>query len=185
MNRSIRRMDRTASSCLRLDGRSRSPAEPDLHFSAMPRSAPSTFSPGAHHSPGTASPQLESPRSVGTIGHVLTETLKAPIESASGPACCRETRMNRSIVLVAIFLCASCAHTSPTSKPETEQLAESILLGDSQHPTCARGEISYCRVTRASHFTKPKAEGTCSCGPNNQFSRRGGVTAPTPGTRVR
>ena len=95
--------------------------------------------------------------------------------------------MNRSIVFVAIFLCASCAHTSSTPKAEPNPLAANILLGDTQHPTCARGEVAYCKVTRATHFSGAQANGTCECVTNNPFNLRGhsGVSAPTPGTRVR
>jgi hypothetical protein len=61
--------------------------------------------------------------------------------------------MDRSIVFVALVLCASCAHTPSTPKAETDQLAANILVGDSQHPTCAEDEISSCKVTtRATRF---------------------------------
>lgn len=96
--------------------------------------------------------------------------------------------MNRSIVLLAaIFLCAGCAHTSSTPKSQTNQLANDILLGDAQHPTCARGEISYCRVTRASHFSTAEANSRCECVQKNLFNAptRSPVAGPTPGTRVR
>jgi hypothetical protein len=96
--------------------------------------------------------------------------------------------MYRSIVLLAAFcLFAGCAHTSSTPKSETNQLANDILLGDSQHPTCARGEISYCRVTRASHFSNANATSRCECVQKSLFNAptRSPVTGPSPGTRVR
>ena len=93
--------------------------------------------------------------------------------------------MTRSIVLiVAIFLCAGCAHSSSTPKSATNQLANDILLGDSQHPTCARGEISYCKVTRASHFQNVKASGPCECVQKNLFNTNTRSPATGP-TRVR
>lgn len=95
--------------------------------------------------------------------------------------------MNRTIVFVALLLCASCAHTPSTSKTEANQLTADILQGDSQHPVCARGETSYCRVTRASHFTAAQSSGTCECVSNSLLKANAAtrVTAPSPGTRVR
>jgi hypothetical protein len=95
--------------------------------------------------------------------------------------------MNRSMILAAILLCAGCAHTSSTPKAEADRLANDILLGDSQQQTCARGEVAYCKVTKASHFAFVQASGPCTCVPNNALfnSYRSRVTAPTPGTRVR
>lgn len=95
--------------------------------------------------------------------------------------------MNRSIIFVAIFLCAGCAHTPSTPKAETDQLAANILRGDSDHPACARDEVSYCKVTRASHFSGAQANASCGCVSKSLFNAnaRSRVTAPTPGTRVR
>jgi len=95
--------------------------------------------------------------------------------------------MNRSIAFVAaLFLCAGCAHTT-APKTETNQLASDILLGDSQHPVCARGEIAYCQATRASHFPSAKANTRCDCVASNLINSnaRTRVTPPTPGTKVR
>jgi len=95
--------------------------------------------------------------------------------------------MNRSLILVAVFLCASCAHPSPAPKSATDQIASNILLGDSQHPTCARGEIAYCKATRASHFPSAQPNGRCDCVPNNLFNSNSSsrVTGSSPGARIR
>jgi hypothetical protein len=78
--------------------------------------------------------------------------------------------MNRSIVWVAILSCASCAHTSSRPKAEIEALAADILLGDSAHATCARDEVSYCKVTtRATQTSGLQARERCECVPTNLF----------------
>jgi hypothetical protein len=98
--------------------------------------------------------------------------------------------MNRSIALVALLLCAGCAHTPST---DTDQLAANILLGDSQHPTCGRDEVAYCKVAKASHFpdtsnaTEAQASGRCDCVAKSVLynNARNRVTAPSASSRVR
>jgi outer membrane murein-binding lipoprotein Lpp len=95
--------------------------------------------------------------------------------------------MNRSMIVVAVLLCAGCAHTSPTVKSEADQIASNAQLADAQQTTCARGEIAYCKATQAAHFPGAQKNEQCTCGPNNLYSTysRWRVTGPTPGERVR
>ena len=75
--------------------------------------------------------------------------------------------MNHWIVIVAIAICAGCAHTSPTSKAETDQLVEYILVGDSQRLTCAQDEISTCKAT--TRTPAAQAHKSCECQPIDAF----------------
>lgn len=78
--------------------------------------------------------------------------------------------MKHSIYFAAVVLCAGCAHTALTPKAKTEQLVDNILVGDSQHPTCARDEISVCGVTtRTTTYPGVPARERCECAPMNTF----------------
>jgi hypothetical protein len=70
--------------------------------------------------------------------------------------------MKRRLLLLpalAAFLSGGCASTPQSA---TEALTSDILNGDSQHPTCAYGEIPRC-MTTGTRITSLNPQATCEC----------------------